>query len=188
MSESLLIKQIISGDEGAKTRFYQGHAHRLKPICIHFLGYQDSDIEDIIQQTFLIAYQKLPGFEPRSSLYTWLAHICVNLCYERIRKRKKVLVSLEEDLEQLTASVVHGQERDLEQKDEKQKRVQLLTEQVKKMGEKCRGIIERRDFQGQSYADIAKTLKVPIGTVMSQLARCRETLKQMVQRALKEKD
>jgi len=188
LSEKLLIQQITAGDEGAKTRFYQSHAPRLKPICVHFLGYQDADIDDIIQQTFLIAFQKLPGFEPRSTLYTWIAHICINLCYERIRKRKKVLASLEEDLDQMTASKSQERQTDLDEKKEKQKRIELLKGLVQKMGEKCRGIIERRDFEGQSYADIAKAMKIPIGTVMSQLARCRETLKLMVQSGLKVKE
>jgi len=159
--------------------------NRLKPICVHFLGYQDADIDDILQQTFLIAYQKLPGFEPRSSLYTWLAHICINLCYERIRKRKKLLASLEEDLDQMTASLAQDRQDEQDEKAEKKKKIQLLTGLVKTMGDKCREILQRRDFEGQSYADISKALKVPIGTVMSQLARCRETLKQMVERESK---
>ena len=186
MSETELIQQILTGNEEAKTRLYQGHAHRLKPICVHFLGYQDADIDDIIQQTFLIALEKLPEFEPRSTLYTWLAHICVNLCYERIRKRKRVLATLQEDLEQLTVSLVKTQDHDRDQKDEEGRKIKLMEKLIKTMSEKCRKVVELRDLQGQSYAVMAKALKIPIGTVMSQLARCRETLKELVQHSLKE--
>ena len=55
------------------------------------------------------------------------------------------------------------------------------------MGEPCRGLLNLRDSQGKSYALISETLKVPMGTVMSRLARCRETLKQMVLQALESK-
>jgi RNA polymerase sigma factor (sigma-70 family) len=158
----------------------------LKPICVHFLGYQDSDIDDIIQQTFMIAFQKLPEFEPRSSLYTWLAHICVNLCYERIRKRKRVLVSLEEELDQLSSHLSRSAELKKEQDGEQGRKIRLLEKLMQTMGEKCRKILELRDKQGKSYAEVGKTLKIPIGTVMSQLARCRETLKQLVQNTLEE--
>jgi RNA polymerase sigma-70 factor (ECF subfamily) len=186
LSETELIQQILAGDEGAKTRFYQAHSGRLKPICVHFLGYQDSDIDDTIQQTFLIAFQKLGEFEPRSTLYTWLAHICVNLCYERIRKRKRVLVSLQADLEQMTASLAKAQNDEKDRMDEDHKKIKLMEGLIKTMGEKCRKVVELRDLEGQSYAAIGKLLKIPIGTVMSQLARCRETLKQLVQGSLKE--
>lgn len=184
LEEREWIQQILAGDEDAKTRFYSAHAPRLKPICVHFLGWQDSDIDDIIQQTFLIGFQKLPEFEPRSTLYTWLAHICVNLCYERIRRRKRVLSQLEEDLEILTAPQARSREEDLSAKDLEQRRIDLLKGLIKAMSDKCGRILELRDLKGKSYADIGEVLKVPIGTVMSQLARCRETLKKLAQKSL----
>lgn len=184
MNEQTLIKNILAGDEAAKTLFYQSHLNRLKPICVHFLGYQDPDIDDIIQQTFLIAFEKLPEFQPRSTLYTWIAHICVNLCYERLRKRKRVLASLQEDLEQLTLSVVHARSQEQEDKDERKQQILLVERLLGTMSEKCRKIIELRDRQGESYAIIGKLLKLPMGTVMSQLARCRETLKDLAMHAM----
>src|ERR1700690_1053259 len=102
-NERDLVQSILAGDHAAQTAFYQENAKRLYPICVHFLGYQDPEAEDIVQDTFLIAFKKLEGFEFRSSLYTWLAHICVNLCYERLRKRKKVLATEAVDLEILSA-------------------------------------------------------------------------------------
>src|SRR6185295_7064955 len=97
-----LVAKILAGDLEAQTAFYEQNAKRLYPICVHFLGYQDPEAEDIVQEAFLIGFKKMGGFEFRSSLYTWLAHICVNLCYERLRGRKRVLASLESDLEKLT--------------------------------------------------------------------------------------
>jgi RNA polymerase sigma-70 factor (ECF subfamily) len=185
LSEQELINQILAGDEKAKTRFYNENAHRLKPICVHFLGYQDPDIEDIVQQTFLVAFQKLADFEIRASLYTWIAHICVNMCYERLRQRKRVLASLHEDLEQLTSSLAHSREEEREQEGDQRNQIRMLERLVQTMGEKCRKIIELRDFQGKSYAAIGKVLQLPIGTVMSQLARCRETLKELTRRSLR---
>jgi RNA polymerase sigma-70 factor (ECF subfamily) len=186
LNEKELIKRILLGEEGAKTLFYESHARRLKPICVHFLGYQDSDIDDIVQQTFVIAFQKLPEFEPRSTLYTWLAHICVNLCFERIRKRKRVLVSLEEDLEHLTQALSRSTEDRKESEKESARKLRLLEGLMLKMSAKCRQVLELRDWQGKSYAEVGKALKVPIGTVMSQLARCREALKQLAQNAMGE--
>lgn len=184
MSEKELIQQILSGDEAAKTRFYETHVKRLRPICIHFLGYQDADIEDIIQETFLIAFQKLPQFEPRSSLYTWIAHICVNLCYQRLHKRQKALLAEKESLEEMAATLSEKEQEKREDEDDRRGMLNLLERLMQTMSEKCRQILDLRDRQGESYIDICKVLKVPIGTVMSQLARCRETLKKMVQSSL----
>lgn len=184
MSEKELIQQMLAGDEAAKTRFYESHVGRLKPICIHFLGFEDPDIEDILQETFLIAFRKLPEFEPRSTLYTWIAHICVNLCYQRLHKRHKALVTEAEALEQAASSMAETRQEEKEEQEGKDRIIGLLRRLIETMGEKCRRILDLRDLKGESYVSICKALKVPMGTVMSQLARCRDTLRKMVQSSL----
>ena len=139
----------------------------------------------IVQQTFLIAFKKLEVFEFRSGLYTWLDHICVNLCYERLRKRKRELASLAQDLEKLTRSHSGLLEERREEEKEKKTRLELLWRLAESMSDKCREVLVLRDRQGESYIDIARSLKVPIGTVMSQLARCRKALRHMMENEVK---
>lgn len=180
MDEKELIRRILEGDEEAKTTLYRTHQKRLMPIAVYFLGYQDSDLEDVVQETFLIGFQKLKDFRPEASLYTWLAHICVHRCYKRLEKRKRALQPLDLELDQVTASLsvdrFHSETREAE----KEKLIALARKTLANLGEKCREIIELRDFKGVSYAEIAKHLKVQMGTVMSRLARCREALKSLV--------
>ena len=178
-NERDLVQKILSGDLEAQALFYQENAKRLYPICVHFLGYQDPEAEDIVQDCFLIAFKKLEGFEFRSSLYTWLAHICVNLCYERLRRRKKVLATEETGLELLTASRSGAAENQRLEDEEKNKQLEVLKRLIQSMSEKCRGVLELRDQRGESYINIARALKIPPGTVMSQLARCRKALRHL---------
>ncbi len=187
LEESALVQKILEGDEAAQTLFYKQHAPRLYPICVHFLGYKDADAEDIVQETFLLALKNLKDFQFRSSLYTWLARICVNLCYQQIRKRDKLLVSLQEDLEELSLPLCESQAAEKDEAHESRLRLKLLDRLSQSMNEKCRKVIQLRDREGVSYIQIARTLKVPIGTVMSQLARCREALKRLVQNELEER-
>ncbi len=175
--EKDLVRRILGGDPEAQTRFYRETAPRLYPICVHFLGYQDPEAEDMVQQAFLIAFQKLGGFEFRSSLYTWMAHICVNLCHEKLRARKRVLASLQEDLERLTLPQAGSLAEQKQEEAEKRVRRETLRRLIGSMGGKCRKILELRDLEGESYIDISRILRVPPGTVMSQLARCRKALK-----------
>jgi len=177
--ERELVKRILAGDVETQTAFYRENARRLFHVCIHFLGPEDEDAEDILQQTFLIALGKLKEFEYRSSLYTWMSNICANLCYERLRRKKKVLASLQEDLERLSApqAVQPGEEKEAEE--EKQARLALLERITLSLSERCRKVLELRDKKGKSYIDISRTLKIPMGTVMSQLARCRKALRNL---------
>ena len=179
--ETTLVRQILAGDEKAKSLFYKTYAPRIYPICVHFLGYKDPDAEDMAQETFLLALTHLKGFEGRSSLYTWLARICVNLCLQRLRKREKTLVSLQEDLEKFALPLSQSLEGARQEAETSRRREELLERVSKSLSEKCRNIIDLRDHRGESYIQIAKLLRIPIGTVMSQLARCREALKRLVE-------
>lgn len=175
--ERNLVGRMLRGEQEAKERFYRETAPRLYPICVHFLGYQDPEAEDVVQQAFLIAFQKLAGFEFRSSLYTWMAHICVNLCHERLRARKRLLASLQEDLEKFTLPQADSLAEKGFEEGEKNRLGETLRKLISSMGEKCRKILELRDLEGESYINISRLLRVPPGTVMSQLARCRKALK-----------
>jgi RNA polymerase sigma factor (sigma-70 family) len=96
-----------------------------------------------------------------------------------------MLVSLEEDLERITlgkAGAAHDA-RALEE--EKQSRVDFLQRHIRSMSQRCREVLELRDLRGESYIDVARALKIPPGTVMSQLARCRKALRHLVESELK---
>src|SRR5258708_10986053 len=148
-------------------------------MCIHFLGPEDWEAEDIVQQAFLIALGKLRQFEFRSTLYTWLSHICANLCYERLRRKKKVLASLHEDLERLAIPTASSHVDQKREEEERLAMTALLNQLIQSLGERCRKVLELRDQKGVSYIKISASLKLPLGTVMSQLARCRKALRDL---------
>lgn len=179
LDELELIRKILEGDEGARTRFVVEHQKRLYPIAVHFLGYRDPDAEDVVQETFLIAWRKLKDFQPRSTLYTWLAHITINLCFERLRKRKRQLTTLDEDLERVSAPLAAQAQRRQDEEDDRSARIARIRDLIGRLGPNCRDIVRLRDIDGLSYAETGRRLGIPIGTVMSRLARCRETLKGM---------
>jgi len=87
-------------------------------------------------------------------------------------------------LEQLSNAVNTGQQRLKQEEEETQEMLRLLETQKKFLGKPCRELLEWRDGAGKSYADLAEILKIPMGTVMSRLARCKESLKELVLRAL----
>jgi RNA polymerase sigma-70 factor (ECF subfamily) len=184
--EQALVKKILAGDKAAQKTFYEDHAKRLYPVCVHFLGNQDPDAEDIIQETFMIGFRKLKEFEFRSSLYTWLNHICVNLCYKRLEKRKRLLMKSETDLQLLDVSRARTLEDEKHDEAEKKERLEKLERLMGSLSENCRKVLDLRDRKGESYIQISLALKIPMGTVMSQLARCRKALKELFEGELNE--
>ena len=181
-----LVQKLLAKDDQAHRYFYDTYRDKIYKASCYLLGYQDPDAEDVTQEVFLAALQQLPQFRFRSSLYHWLYRICMYQCYERIRKRKRLVVTMDEELEMAARPHSTGsQEREAEDK-EKKRMLEILENQKGLLGEPCRGLLDLREGQNRSYAQMAGILKVPIGTIMSRLARCKETLKELFLRALKE--
>ena len=66
MDERALVGRILKGEEKAKTEFYRAYEQKLYSFCVYFMGSNDPEIEDILQEAFLAAFQKLGQFEFRS--------------------------------------------------------------------------------------------------------------------------
>ena len=156
----------------------------LRRVSTHILGYGDPEVEDMVQETFASAFQKLGSFEFRSSLAHWLRQICVHFCYRRWRRRKRMVLQAQEELEELLVSGAVAQEGKRKVEADRARMMEVLEHGKEGLGKPCRDLIGFRDEQGKSYADISEILKVPMGTVMSRLARCRETLKELVRQIL----
>jgi len=184
LDDRQLVQKLLDKDEEAENHFFRTYREKLYKVCVYVLGYQDPDAEDITQEAFIVALRKLPEFEFRSSLYSWLYRICTFLCYERLEKRGKQVAYLQEELETLAGPGSIARQRREEEELEKNKMLELLETQKGLLGDACRGLMDLRDDQKKSYAQISEALKVPMGTVMSRLARCREVLKQLLLRAM----
>ena len=184
MEDRELVQRLLAKDPQAQNYFYETYRPKLYRICAYILGYQDRDAEDMVQETFIRALQKLSGFEFRSSLGRWVAQICVHLCYRQLRRRKRMVLQADEDMEQLLAfSDMERQGREQLER-ETRKMVELVEGQKSLLGKPCQELLELRDNSKKSYIELAEILRVPMGTVMSRLARCKEALKELVRKAL----
>ncbi len=188
MDERELVQKILQGDEKAKEQFFVTYRERLYRNCVYLLGYNDPEAEDVVQETFITAFEKLPGFEFRSSLSTWLTQICIFKCHNRYRQRDKLVNQEHAELDLLLQSeALERQDAGNREKD-RQNKLRIIGKCLENMGKECREIIELRELQEKSYIEIGKRLKIPMGTVMSRLSRCKRALKTIVQEFLGKSD
>jgi RNA polymerase sigma-70 factor (ECF subfamily) len=179
-----LVRKLLAKDPEAERFFFVTYRDRLCKACFYVLGYQDPEAEDVVQESFLAAFNKISEFEFRSSLFHWLFRICMNRCYERIRARQRQIVRVEAELEGLVGPPSIEQEQRRGEAAETHRILEIIEAQREVLGDPCRRLLRLRDQDGNSYAAIAESLKIPIGTVMSRLSRCKEALKQLVLQAL----
>lgn len=87
---TLLVARAKAGDRAAFSELVRRYRSRIVALALHLTGSQ-SEAEDIAQEVFLKAYQKLDAFEGRSHFFTWVYRMAVNrsLNYRRDRKRRR---------------------------------------------------------------------------------------------------
>jgi RNA polymerase sigma-70 factor (ECF subfamily) len=169
------VGRVLKKDAAAGDEFFLRYRDRIYAVAVAVLGWRDPEAEDVVHETFAAALQALEGFEFRSTLYTWLNQICVRQCYKRIRSRSRMALGSENDLAEALGARPAEDDGALKGLDEERK--SWLKQAVQALDEGCRRLIELRDLKGISYGEASRQLKVPIGTVMSRLSRCREKLK-----------
>jgi RNA polymerase sigma-70 factor, ECF subfamily len=174
-TEQDIVKRILKGDSAAFEEFYQTHKKALIRACWYFLG-NDTEIEDVVQETFIKALKNLKKFRFECSLNTWLNHIAVNLCRDLLDKKKKNLPF---------SSDFFGTRPSIEQKTPYPEEViQIVREEIQKLEGREKEVVTLREMKGLSYEAIANRMKVPVGSVTSSLFRARQKLVERVREKL----
>lgn len=161
---------LTSGDPVALEACYDAFGRHVYRICKGMLG-QDTDAEDATQEVFLKVFERARQFESRSSFSTWLHTLTVNHCLHRIeRESRRRCEPIERAARRPDASP--GPLDRAEHRDETQRAEDLLA----RLSPHQRAVLVLRELEALSYAEISEVLDVPVGTVMSRLARARQNL------------
>lgn len=177
-----LVKGLIQRDERSLDRYAELYRDRLYRVAVTFLGYNDPEAEDAVQDTFALSLKNIEKFEFRSSLYTWINHICVTQCLQRLRKRQRLILVL--DAPDAGGLPEPSQDSGILEKIESEQLTGIIKNLILRLAERCQEILLLRDVEGHAYMSMARRLKIPVGTVMSRLSQCRAQLKPMLLEAL----
>lgn len=165
---------------------YQGRAYRLALRVLR----DDEQARDAVQEAFLKAYLNLARFEGRSSFYTWLYRLVMNLCLDlkrRDRSSRYVHAPEPADLERIAGS--DAAEEDAGWRAHREGPAQALERHelraamgnaIDQLPASARETLLLREVEGLSYAEIAETLEIPKGTVMSRLHYARRRVQELL--------
>jgi RNA polymerase sigma-70 factor (ECF subfamily) len=149
------------------------------------------DAEDVTQDAFLKAYEKLEQFQGNSKFYTWLVRIAVNESLMRLRKRRTgKMVSIDEDVETEEGSVprdLADWAPDPEQNYNQAELAEILRKTIQGLPPGFRIVFVLRDVEGLSTEETAETLGLSVPAVKSRLLRARLQLRERLSRYFRRK-
>jgi len=139
-----------------------------------WIVHNDQDAQDIVQEAFIRAFKGFQGFRGGNGR-AWLLTIVRNTAYTWMNKRmpdQKLVPYVEERHANIISIDQSTNESVLE------KRRQDLSDALKRLPSEFREVIVLYEIEGLSYKELALSLGVPVGTVMSRLSRARRRLQQ----------
>jgi RNA polymerase sigma-70 factor, ECF subfamily len=172
--EAGLVRAAQGGDQAAFTEIVR---HFQRPVyrVAYALTRNASDADDLAQETFVRAYQAIGRFRAGEPLYPWLSRIAVNLTYSLFRRRRRRPETSIEPL--VEAGRQWAADDDPSERAAESERSERLAAAFAELSHEHQAVLTLRVVEDLSYDDIARTLGVPAGTVMSRLSRARAELR-----------
>lgn len=174
-----LIQRALQGEQKAYQILFEEYKQAIFHIVFKIV-HSSEEAEDLVQETFIKAFSSLKTYNPSYRFSTWLYKIAANASIDHIRKKRINAFSLDRpvktedgEVEIEVADTSYNPERDLT---DKQNQISIV-DAIASLPEKYKQVIVMRHQQDQSYEEIARALRVPVGTVKARIFRARELLK-----------
>ena len=188
--ETILVAQSREGDTaafGELVRRYEGKIFRLA----QHVTQNREDAEDVLQETFMKAYEHLDQFQGNSKFYTRIVRIAVNQALMKLRRRKTdKSVSLDETIdtgEDTMVREIAAWDEDPEQRFSRDELGGILDTAVKSLEPPYRSVFVLRDIDELSTEETAEALGLSVPAVKSRLLRARLQLREKLTRYFKRK-
>ena len=189
IDDASLVDKCRSGDSAATERLILRYQGRIYNVILKMCANPD-DAAELTQESFVKVLENIDGFRGKSSFYTWLFRIAVNLTlnhckrssrlglrsldaedYDRSGRAKQMLREVLSD-ESSPDPATLAQNREL---------CALALDAIRSLDDAHRAVIVLRDIEGMSYVQMARVLEVELGTVRSRLSRARSKLREILE-------
>lgn len=176
MNDTQLVDKVLNGDTGAFELLILKYQNQVFYAANNIVKNKEF-AEDISQDAFLRAYEKLDTLQNKEQFFPWLKRIAINLARNHYVRGKRIVdIESEESDDNYFENRIAGGDspEDYIIKDELKKYVRMF---VDALPERLRTVVILREVEDMSYEEIADILNIPLGTVRSRLFNARQIIK-----------
>jgi len=180
-----LISAAIQGDENAYVDLMEKYQRALYYHIIKMVKDKEQ-VEDLVQEAFMKAFDNLSSYNTNYAFSTWLYRIATNHTIDYLRKKKLQTLSIDEPIQSGDGEMeIQLPDYSFETDREiiRKQRQELIRNAIQELPDKYRQVIEMRHMEEKSYQEISELLELPLGTVKAHIFRARE----MLYKSLKDK-
>ena len=160
-TDAQLVSRCRAGDAAAWNEFVERFSRYVYAICGRGFRLAQHDAEDVFQEVFARAYERLPELRSDDAVRPWLAQLTRRLCIDRLRLNARD-----------TPSEAEPDEREVDDMLSQLDDAMSVRAALDKVGDPCREILDRFFCRDESYRTIGDVLGIPAGTIASRISRC----------------
>lgn len=179
MTEQDLVTRARAGDEAAFTTLVETYQTAIYNLCYRMLG-DSGEAEDAAQEAFLRAYARLSSYDPTRSFKTWLFSIASHHSIDRLRKRRLIWLSIEDE-PLAPHPALREQTPGPEEASVRREQSEVMQKYLGHLAPDDRQVIVMRYWSDMSYEEIAATTRTTISAVKSRLHRARGHIAELMQ-------
>lgn len=180
-SDEELVEAFQGGDAAAFDVLVRRWDRKIHGAIYRVVG-SDDEARDLVQEAFFKAFRALSGFKREARFSSWLYQIALNLCRDRLRRRKgRTFVSLDERDEAGEPLAVSRAASALETI-EAQDLARTVERAMAELPPEQREVIVLKEYEGLTFVEIAEVLSVPVSTVKTRLYRGLVQLRERLER------
>ena len=176
--DSSLVKLAMTGDQAAFEDLMRLHHERTFRL-VYSVVRHEQDARDVCQEVWLTVWKQLPQFRGDARFTTWLHPIAVRRSLDHLRKRKRWydrFLPFSQGDENHSANIEPIAPVAPQRNDARDERIAQVRRALDTLPPKQRAVLALREIEGLSYEEIAATIKIPTGTVMSRIYHARRIL------------
>src|SRR5215470_13965197 len=177
VSEPELVRRCLQGERAAFERFYRDHRRQVAGNLYRVLG-DRGELDDLVQEVFVIAFRGMERFRGDAKLSTWLYRICVNVALGRLRSksRRAPAVPYGDILDEPADETETAPDLKLERREE----LQRVYRALERLAPKKRIVFVLHEIQGLDIKEIADIVQAPLVTVRTRLHYARKEFYKLI--------
>jgi RNA polymerase sigma-70 factor (ECF subfamily) len=175
ISEEQLVKGCLDGIQAFQQMLYKRYAAKMLTVCMRYANNR-VEAEDVLQEGFILVFEKLAQFRMQGSFEGWIRKIMINKSLEHLRKVNKIYPVL--DIDNVEDKFI-SEEDVLNLIDSKE-----LLKMIQELPPMYKMVFNLFVFEGMGHKEIASTLGIVEGTSKSNLSDARNLLKKKIYKNL----
>ncbi|MEX1000229.1 MAG: sigma-70 family RNA polymerase sigma factor [Thermodesulfobacteriota bacterium] len=186
ISEEELITRLCNGEESSYIFLMRKYGSRLNAIAKRYTK-SDEDAKDCVQQTYIKVFSNIDKFEKRSSLWTWMRTIIINISIQTIQlKHRSQEIPISDLLPDIDSEGLRHEpnwnfNEPVDSIILRKENIEIIRKAIDTLPQDYRLVLLLRDIEGYSTEEVADIFEISIGASKTRLHRARSALKKLLE-------